>query len=98
MPPRVIVPEDFSIAEGYFVILQGNAEDQDGDRLTYDSWSQTGGPKVEFSNVGFANSKIAYFTAPSVSSDTDLEFTLCVSDTYGASDCGSVTITVQSND
>jgi len=58
------------------VRMQAQASDPDGDTLTY-RWTQLGGPSVELSS----SSELApTFTAPAVAMDTQLFFTLEVSD------------------
>ncbi|MFP2898948.1 PKD domain-containing protein [Corallococcus sp. 4LFB] len=76
--------------EGDKVSITTNAKDPDGDALTY-AWTQTGGPSVTL--TGASTAKLE-FTAPSVKSDTDLTFSLTVTDTHGAS-AGPVTYTVK---
>lgn len=76
--------------EGDKVSITTNAKDPDGDALTY-AWTQTGGPSVTL--TGASTSKLE-FTAPQVKSDTDLTFSLTVTDTHGAS-AGPATYTVK---
>ena len=58
------------------VSLSGSGSDADGDTLTY-SWTQTGGTSVTLTN---ATSATATFSAPTVTTQTDLTFRLTVSD------------------
>lgn len=79
---------------GDTVVLDGSqSSDADGDMLEY-AWSQVSGPGVTLSN---ADSAIAQFAAPSVSSDTMLQFRLTVTDPGGLSDTSTVTITITSD-
>ena len=78
---------------GQEVTLDGSQSgDNDGDTLAY-SWVQTSGPDVVLSG---ADSSIARFTAPSVDSDTLLQFRLAVTDPGGLSDTATTTVTVTS--
>ncbi len=79
---------------GAAVTLNGNSSnDPDGDALSY-AWSQTAGPTVALSN---ADTEIASFTAPSVTSNTVLSFSLQVSDPGGLTDTSATNVTVSSN-
>ena len=88
--PSAEAGSDQSVTAGATVTLSGTGSDPDGDAITY-SWSQkSGGTPVTLSD---ATSASPTFTAPSVTTSTDLVFTLTVSDdTLSASD--TVTITV----
>ncbi|RKH51510.1 histidine kinase [Corallococcus sp. AB049A] len=77
--------------EGDKVSITTNAKDPDGDALTY-AWTQTGGPSVSLTG---ANTAKLEFTAPSVKSDTDLTFSLTVTDTHGASAEATYTVKVK---
>lgn len=90
-PPNAIAGSSQVRASGATVTLDGSqSNDVDGDSLEY-SWTQTSGPGVALSNAGSA---IAQFTAPSVNSDTMLQFRLTVTDPGGLSDAATVTVTV----
>lgn len=97
-PPHVIVPAAFSTPERAAgsttqatVALSGGANDLDGpEGLSY-VWTQTGGPAVTLAGATTAN---ASFTAPRISVDTVLTFSLTVTDTGGISDTKSVTVTI----
>ena len=79
-----------TVDENAKVTLTSNATDADGDTLTY-AWTQTGGPSVSL--TGTDSSKLE-FTAPKVNSDTELTFSLTVTDSDGAS-TGEINYTVK---
>ncbi|WP_411369027.1 S8 family serine peptidase [Pseudidiomarina salilacus] len=72
------------------VTLTATASDPDGDSLTY-SWTQTAGPTVSLSG---ASSSSASFTAPELTSDTQLSFRVEVSDGEADPVTASVNVTV----
>ncbi|MBY6191880.1 chitinase [Microbulbifer agarilyticus] len=81
---------DQSVDSGASVTLDGStSSDLDNDSLTY-SWVQVSGTSVTLQN---ASSASASFTAPAVSSDEELVFSLTVSDGE-ASDSDQVSVTV----
>ena len=83
--------EDQTVDEGATVTLNGNASsDPEGETLTH-SWTQTAGPDVTFDDNTTATST---FTAPQLLTDTDLVFSLTVTDSVGLTDTDTVTITV----
>ena len=91
--------EDQSVIEGDTVSLDGTGSDLQGHSdggaaLTY-AWSQTEGPTVDLTDASTATSS---FTAPDVSADTNLTFTLTVEGPEGTSDTDSVTVTVSPQD
>ncbi|WP_105254382.1 rhombosortase-dependent M36 family metallopeptidase [Pseudoalteromonas sp. T1lg75] len=65
-----------TVDEGEEVTLTAQAEDVDGDTLSY-QWRQTQGPSVTLSGAQTATMS---FTAPQVSSQQQLHFTLSVND------------------
>jgi hypothetical protein len=68
---------DQSVSPGDTVTLDGSGStDLDGTIASY-SWMQTAGPSVVLND---ANTASASFTAPSISSDTQLQFSLTVKD------------------
>lgn len=79
-----------TVDENAKVTINSNATDPDGDTLTY-AWTQTGGPNVSL--TGTDSSKLE-FTAPKVNSDTELTFSLTVTDSDGAS-TGEINYTVK---
>jgi choice-of-anchor B domain-containing protein len=91
LAPNSIAGISQTRSSGSQVTLDGNqSSDPDGDRLTY-QWTQTGGQSVSLNNSG---SSVANFTAPTVASDTMLQFRLTVSDPGGLSDSSTTTVTV----
>jgi hypothetical protein len=89
--PNAIAGSSQVLPSGATITLDGSqSNDADGDSLEF-SWTQISGPGVTLSSPGSA---VAQFTAPSVSSDTLLQFRLTVTDPGGLSDTSTVTITV----
>jgi len=89
-PPTASAGADQSVSSGATVTLNGSGSDPDGTIVAY-QWAQTAGPTVTLAN---ANTAIASFTAPTVSSTTTLTFQLTVTDNQGAIGSASVNITV----
>ena len=89
-PPRADAGSDQTVSEGDTVRLRGSGSDRDGDSLTY-SWEQASGPPVSLSSKTAASPT---FTAPQVTSQTDLVFRLTVRDGT-SSDTDTIRITVQ---
>jgi len=71
------------------VVLRGSATDAEGDAASF-LWTQTGGPAVELAH---ADSATPSFTAPSVLTATQLEFSLTVT-ANGLQSSDTVVITV----
>jgi hypothetical protein len=79
------------VTAGTAVTLNGNASnDPDGDALTFE-WLQTSGPPVSLNN---ANTASASFTAPTVQSDTLLQFRLTVRDPAGLSNIATTSVII----
>ncbi|MCA9770993.1 MAG: right-handed parallel beta-helix repeat-containing protein [Myxococcales bacterium] len=92
--PTASAGADQSVNEGTLVTLTGSASaDPDGQPLTY-AWTQTAGPVVTLSGTAVPNPT---FTAPDVSEDTTLGFSLTVTDDQepGLSSTDSVDVTVR---
>jgi choice-of-anchor B domain-containing protein len=80
-----------TVKSGAAVTLDGSrSNDPEGDTISY-QWSQIAGDAVTLSN---AESSIASFTAPTVTSDTILRFQLSVTDSTGLSNTSTTAITV----
>jgi PKD domain len=76
-PPLVKVGANQTVGENATVVLNGTASDPDpGDKLSY-SWKQMAGHAVKLSSSNTTNPS---FTAPSVSSDTNLKFAFTAKD------------------
>jgi choice-of-anchor B domain-containing protein len=89
--PRAVAGASQSVTAGTVVTLNGSASnDPDGDALSFE-WSQTSGPQVALSN---ANTSSATFTAPTVQSDTMLQFRLTVRDPAGLSNIATTAVVI----
>ena len=94
-PPNAVAGPGQTVQSGATVRLNGAASsDPDADELSY-SWSQTQGPAVSIDNALAAS---ASFRAPTVSSDTFLQFRLQVVDPNGLSDVALTGVTVSAPD
>ena len=93
-PPSINAGPDQTVQEGSTVTLNGTTSDQDGDQLTY-SWSHDSALDISLAN---ADSLSPAFTAPQVSADTTVTFTLTVSDGTNDGVTDQVEITVTNND
>jgi hypothetical protein len=80
---------DQTVASGSLVTLGGS--DSEGNVDSY-SWAQTGGPTVALSN---ANSAVATFIAPNVTSAVTLSFRLTVVNETNQADTDSTSVIVQ---
>ncbi|MCH4296305.1 hypothetical protein MJ923_18495 [Shewanella sp. 3B26] len=90
--PTVSV-SNLSAAEVSAVTVSATAADADGSIVSY-SWVQKAGPQVILSGV---TSAAVSFTAPAVTENQDLVFTVTVTDDKGASATKDVTVTVTAN-
>lgn len=92
--PTANAGDDVEVTEGTGVSLVGTAADTDSNTLTY-FWEQAATtPKVEL--LG-ADTLTPTFTAPPVSEDTLLTFTLTVNDGHGGIASDTVTVKVKNN-
>jgi len=88
--PTVDAGTDQSYVEGTVIILAATGSDADGDAISY-TWTQTSGETVTLSSTTDQNPA---FTAPDVTADTELVFSVTVSDgTATATDTVTITIT-----
>jgi hypothetical protein len=89
--PTVSAAADQTVASNASVTIAATAADNDGTIVAI-QWSQTSGTIVTLANEDTTS---ATFTAPEVSSDTRLVFTVVVTDDKGATAQDTVTITVK---
>ena len=82
---------DQAVTEKTVARLAGSGSDADGDALTF-KWSQIGGPAVTLSST---TGQYPTFTAPDVSSDTTLTFSLVANDGMKDSAPDTVSVTVK---
>jgi len=82
---------DIEVNKNTLVTLAGTGTDSDG-TIASIAWTQTGGASVVLNG---SNTYAAYFTAPNVTANTTLEFTLTLVDNRGASTTDSVRVQVQ---
>ncbi len=91
-PPVADAGRDQTVEEGDRVDLDGSdSYDRDGTIEEY-AWTQLSGPEVTLYNADKAE---PHFRAPGVTSTTDLEFRLKVTDDDRATDTDDVTVTVE---
>ncbi|MGB0892870.1 MAG: PKD domain-containing protein [Parashewanella sp.] len=81
------------VQETKAVTITANANDTDGSIASY-LWKQVSGPTVELGNT---SSNSLSFTAPAVTQDTELTFSVTVTDNQGASASANVKATVKAN-
>ncbi len=92
VPPVANAGPDQTVTSGDTVNLTGAASsDPNGDTLTF-AWTQPSGPVVTLSG---ANTATPSFTAPSVTTNTDLTFSLQVCDPEPLCSTDTVVVTVQ---
>ena len=88
--PTANAGPDQSVAEGSAVALTGAGTDTDGTIVSY-AWAQIAGPAVTLAN---ADTQQATFTAPQVTTATQLGFRLTVQDNAGATGSDTAIVTV----
>ncbi|WP_116809427.1 Kelch repeat-containing protein [Steroidobacter cummioxidans] len=91
LPPTANAGADRVVDKNATVTLSGSATDPDG-RIASVRWSQLRGPSVILNGSDSASS---YFLAPSVTSETTLEFMMTVTDDDGAIASDSIVVLVQ---
>ena len=90
--PNAVAGVNQTVASGAAVTLSGTqSNDPDGDAITY-LWEQIAGTAVTLNGAG---TDTATFTAPTVTSDTLLQFRLTVTDIAGLSSQSVTSVTVQ---
>ena len=85
---QILIPHLPPFHEGDTVVLSGAASDPDGHALTY-SWTRDSGPQVSLADSSALSTT---FTAPQVTSDRTVTFTLAASDADSNSESVSVRI------
>ena len=92
-PPVANAGTNETTYSGYAVALDGTGStDPDGNITSY-SWKQTSGPAVTLESLD-TPTHVTTFTAPTVSADTVLKFSLTVKDDKGAISNNPATVTV----
>ena len=88
--PTVTVSSSGFVNSGATFSINASASDSDGSIASY-AWSQTSGTSVSIEN---ANSSTLSFVAPTVSSDTTLDFSITVTDNDGATASANISVLV----
>lgn len=91
--PTANAGPDHSVVENSQDTLTGSGTDADGTIAGY-AWKQTGGPDVTLT-TDKDKPAVAGYTAPDVSTPTELTFELTVTDNDGATASDSVVVTVE---
>ena len=89
-PPTVQAGADQTVQEGDTVTLTGTATDPDGDPLTY-LWTHDSTLDIQLAN---STSVSTTFTAPRVTSNTTITFTMTATDAHNATASDRVEITI----
>ena len=93
-PPSANAGAPQTVGENLPVSLDGSqSSDPNGNPLTF-AWIQTGGPTVSLTGANTANPT---FTSPFVLSVQVLQFSLTVTDSWGATSLATTTVTVLDN-
>ena len=87
-PPAADAGADRTVREGDTVTLSGTASDPDGDHMTY-GWSH--GSNITLNG---ADTLAPSFTAPQVTANTTVSFTLTVTDPHNLTASDTVTVTI----
>jgi YD repeat-containing protein len=95
VPPVASISAPSTVSAGATVTLDASAStDDNGVIMAYD-WTQTAGPAVA---INAANTSVANFAAPLVTTDTTLTFELALTDDDGATVTTPVSVTVITTD
>ncbi len=88
--PTVSINSFGTFDEGALVNLTAVGTDLDGDTVTY-NWTQSGSPTVTITN---ADQAAMSFTAPDITSDTTLNFTVTVTDVHEGTGSATANVTI----
>jgi len=89
--PIAVAGASQNVVAGANVSLDGSqSNDPNNDSLEF-AWTQIAGPNINLTN---SNTAVANFTAPSLASDSMLQFQLTVTDPGGLSSSATTTVTV----
>ena len=92
--PLASATPEVSVNEGLVVTLAGSGTDPEGGAISY-AWVQTGYGGLPLVTLTNATTAIATFVAPEVKVNSVLEFTLTVTDNYGATSTAITKVTVK---
>ena len=90
-PPSALISAPGTAQAGVQVTLDGSGSSDGDGSITAYQWRQTEGPTVTLDGASTATAR---FTAPPVSGDTALAFSLTVTDNDGANGSATVTLTI----
>ena len=94
--PTVTVGPAQTVEEGDLVTLTGSGSDPEDNGLTYE-WRQLGGGAAERVSLSDPSVVSPTFTAPNLLTDTELSFSLAVTDAGGLQNSAEVIITVRAD-